>query len=493
MGKLGLRSVEDVSVMRKFSIFFVLLSVIPFVLLVVLFFILYVSGDIKVESDKLFIGFIFGVAFFMVLSFFAIRQTLHNMISVAKKLKEAVDGNNSASVTIKTSGDNEIAQLARSFNEITRKLEQNIKELEKSKRMLQTLLTNVASGVSFADNIDAFLDLIVKTTVGSLNARMGMVLLLQSDDLVVRGSSGVSDIAFSRNSRVGLEHSTLGWVVKEKKPLIVPKLSKIPSQSDSHRGPEIFEPPLVCVPLIYSNAVIGAFLISGRDSDDNFIEDDIVILSNISSQIALAMENSRLNSDAGRTYFETITALAIAVEARDVYSRGHSDRVSKYSVQVAKRLNLEERQIKIIENAGVLHDIGKIGVGDAILLKSGPLTDVERTIMQQHPSIGEGIIIPLHGFSALRDPVRHHHEWLNGEGYPDHLMGDQISIEARILTVSDCFDAMISTRPYRKAMSYEEAKGELNKYKGVRYDPRVVDALCAYFEEEVLSKQKTHI
>ena len=99
--------------------------------------------------------------------------------------------------------------------------------------------------------------------------------------------------------------------------------------------------------------------------------------------------------------------------------------------------------------------------------------------MQQHPLIGEGIIIPLHGFFHLRDPIRHHHEWLDGQGYPDRLAGDQISSEARILAVADSFDAMTTDRPYRKGMTFEQAREELLKYKGIRYDPIVVDSLLS--------------
>ena len=111
-----------------------------------------------------------------------------------------------------------------------------------------------------------------------------------------------------------------------------------------------------------------------------------------------------------------------------------------------------------------------------ILKKQGPLTEFEHKLIEQHPVIGEGIIIPLHTFSALRDPIRHHHEWLNGEGYPDHLKGDEISLEARILAVVDSFDAMTTDRPYRKAMDSQQAKQELLKYKGIHYDEKVVDA-----------------
>lgn len=129
-----------------------------------------------------------------------------------------------------------------------------------------------------------------------------------------------------------------------------------------------------------------------------------------------------------------------------------------------------------------MHDVGKIGISDDILRKPGQLSDYEFEIMRQHPSIGEGIILPLSGFSSLRDPIRHHHEWLNGLGYPDHLKGEEIPMASRILVVADSYDAMTSDRPYRKSLGKEVAKAELLKYKGIRYDPVVVDAFLSLVE-----------
>jgi HD-GYP domain-containing protein (c-di-GMP phosphodiesterase class II) len=147
---------------------------------------------------------------------------------------------------------------------------------------------------------------------------------------------------------------------------------------------------------------------------------------------------------------------------------------------IAKELGLDEEGIKKIKEAAQLHDVGKIGITDEILRKPDVLADSEKEIMRQHPIIGEGIIVPLHGFSHLRGPIRHHHEWLNGEGYPDHLKGDQISLEAKILCVADVFDAITTDRPYRKAMDFATAKQELLKYKDIRYDAKVVDVFIKH-------------
>jgi GAF domain-containing protein len=477
MAKLGLKSVEDVSVMRKFSIFFVLLSATPFILLAVLFFILHFSGEIELNSHLLFWSFLI-VGFFMFISFLAIRSSLSNIKNISQNVKGALEGELPKHLNIKGKGENEIIQIARSFNEVVQRLEGTIKELEKSKSMLQDVLTKVASGVSFTENINAFLDLIMKTTVGALNAKTGLLLFLgeNNKELILRSSYGFPEDYLSKERHFSLEIGALDWVIKQKKPLLVPHLQKHSSMLTEDMDPA-FMPPLICVPLIFQNEAIGVIVISGQGQGDNFKEDDLIILSNISSQMAMAIVNAKLNADAQRTYLETITALALAVEARDVYSRGHSDRVGIYSVKIAQKLGLNEQLIKNLKEAAQLHDVGKIGIADEILRKPGPLNDFEFEIMRQHPAIGEGIIIPLRGFTMLRDPIRHHHEWLNGEGYPDHLKGDQISIITRILTIADAYDAMTSERPYRKALSTDAAKAELAKYKDSRYDPKVVNAL----------------
>jgi len=472
MGKIALKSIEDASVIRKFSVLFTLMSVFPFVILAVLFFI-FEKGGLRINSD-IFFWVVFLVGIFSFIGFVGIRRTLTKLNKLSQNLTGILKGEPPKAIEIKSKGDNEITQIALTFNNMVRKLEDNIKELERSKSIVQDLLTKVASGVSFADNINAFLDLILRTVISALGAKIGLLLLIDNNELIIKSSYGVSDPFYAKDKRIPKDTEVVDWVIKQKKPLLIPRLSKI-STAKTEDINLVFQPPLICVPLIYQNKVTGAVLISNKEKEANFEEDEVIILSNISSQIALAIDNAKLNSDAERTYIETITALALAVEARDVYSRGHSDRVVGYGVKIAQKLGLSQEQIKTVKEAAQLHDVGKIGINDSILLKSYDLNDYEKQIMQQHPIIGEGIIAPLHGFLSLREPVRHHHQWVNGEGYPDHLKGDEISIEARILSVADSFDAMTTDRPYRKGMNFEEAKQELNKYKGIRYDAKVVD------------------
>ena len=477
MAKFSLKSIENASVIRKFSVLFSLMSFFPFMILAGLFVYFKMKGIVRLNLNLIFL-LVFAVGAFALIGFFSMRQSLLKITKVSESTKDILKGNIAGRIDVKTSGDNEVAQIARAFNEMVHKLELNVQELQRSKSALQSVLGKIASGVSSTENIDSFLDLILETTVSALAAKSGLLLISEEgkNELIVKSSFGLAASAYSRNQRIPMEQEVVGWVVKQKKPLLIPRLHKV-TTAKLGDADLIFEPPLICTPLVFQNRIVGAISVSGKEREDNFQEDELLILSNLASQIALAIENEKLNADAQQTYLDTITALALAGEARDPYSRGHSDRVSKYAVMTSKRLGLDEGRIEKIKAAAQLHDVGKIGISDEILKKPGKLSNYEMEIMRQHPVIGEGIIIPLRGFSHLRDPIRHHHEWLNGEGYPDHLKGDEISQEARIMAVADVFDAITTDRPYRKGKDFATAKQELLRYKDTRYDARVIEAL----------------
>lgn len=468
-----LKSIEDAPIVRKFSVIFSLISLLPFVILAFIFFLFSSKGFLQIDYNLFFWSVIVtGVLSFI--GFVIMRKTVLNIMRVSQNAKEILKGDLSKRINIDVRGNNEVTQLARAFNEIVGQLESNIRQLEKSRNTIQEVLFRVASGVSSTENIDTFLSIILETTVNAVDGKTGLLLIVDesNNELVIKNFYGL-DEASVQSKRIPID-GVAAWVIKQKRPLLIPKLQKI---SAVESGSSLFEPPLLCAPLIFQNKILGVIVVSGRKQDANFEENELILLSNLASQIALAIENARLNADNQKTYLETITALALAVEARDIYSRGHSDRVGEYAIKIADKLSLNEQQIKTIKEASQLHDVGKIGIGDDILRKPAVLNDFEQNIMQQHPVIGEGIIIPLKGLAHLRDPIRHHHEWLDGTGYPDHLKAEQISLESRILAVADSFDAMTTDRPYRKGMDFRQAKEDLLTYKNVRYDGKVVDAL----------------
>jgi HD-GYP domain-containing protein (c-di-GMP phosphodiesterase class II) len=175
-------------------------------------------------------------------------------------------------------------------------------------------------------------------------------------------------------------------------------------------------------------------------------------------------------------FTQTIGALAEAVDKRDPFTSKHSQRVRSISVDIGRQMRVSAGELEALEWGGLLHDVGKIGVPDSILLKQGRLTREERITMNAHPVLGAQIIGPVDRLAPELPVIRHHHEWYNGSGYPDRLMGDEIPKLARILHVADAFEAMTADRPYRKALSIEQALAELRKFAGVQFDPEIVDA-----------------
>jgi putative nucleotidyltransferase with HDIG domain len=191
-----------------------------------------------------------------------------------------------------------------------------------------------------------------------------------------------------------------------------------------------------------------------------------------------------------RELFEqTITALAKAVDARDVNTRNHSKRVSDIAEAMCRVMGLAESEIEKIKWAGLLHDVGKIGIRDNILLKEGPLDREERFLMNQHPTIGAEIVAPATQLAPEVPLIRQHHEWFNGSGYPEGIEALDIDLGARILGVADAYEAMTSPRPYRKtALTHEVAIGELRKYSGIQFDPEIVPILIG-LDRETLDRK----
>lgn len=179
----------------------------------------------------------------------------------------------------------------------------------------------------------------------------------------------------------------------------------------------------------------------------------------------------------------TIRALADALDAKCDYTSGHSVRVSRLAVAIGRSLGITNEELKQIEIGGILHDIGKIGVPETILWKPGVLTDDERLIMSQHPVMSAHIIGDLKGMNQARQYVLHHHEFMDGSGYPAHLVGESIPLGARIILVADAYDAMTTDRPYRKSIGHDRALKELRDHAGSQFDPIVVEALVAVVGE----------
>jgi HD-GYP domain-containing protein (c-di-GMP phosphodiesterase class II) len=199
-------------------------------------------------------------------------------------------------------------------------------------------------------------------------------------------------------------------------------------------------------------------------------------LENFVAQLKQAAEENR------ELFLGSIRMLAAAIDEKDPYTRGHSDRVAKYSVHIGRQLALSDEELDRLSIAALLHDVGKIGVDDRVLKKPGALTPEEFEIMRQHPSKGANIMRPVAQLKDMLPGIELHHENVNGKGYPYGLKGDQIPLMARIIGVADTLDAITTNRPYQSASDLTEAVAIIRKLTGTKFDPRIVDALEAVIQ-----------
>lgn len=196
--------------------------------------------------------------------------------------------------------------------------------------------------------------------------------------------------------------------------------------------------------------------------------------------LLLARYTFKLYTDMKKVYFDTINTLSNALDAKDQYTNGHSHRVAEYSEGIAKEMGFHESRVEKVKTAAILHDIGKIGISDIIINKPGKLDFKEFYEIRRHPEIGASILKDISNFKEVADIVRHHHERYDGNGYPDSLTGEDIKIEAAIISVADSFDAMTSDRAYRKALSFKSAIQIITDESGRQFNPVVVDAFLRY-------------
>jgi putative nucleotidyltransferase with HDIG domain len=243
------------------------------------------------------------------------------------------------------------------------------------------------------------------------------------------------------------------------------------------RAAQYATPSFVSVPLVISGEVLGVLNMTDKIGGEDFSEDEFHLMQSLAEKAAIRVENNALYESIYCNLIDTLSSLVTTLEAKDPYTKEHSKRVTEVALAIAEEMGATEDEMESIGFAGMLHDIGKIGVRDSVLLKPGRLTAAEFEVIKMHPAIGEQIVEPLGLIQAERDIIRSHHERMDGTGYPDGLMGDQIPLLARIVAVADAYDAMTSTRPYREALGEEYALEEFERGRGRQHDPAVIDAL----------------
>ncbi len=233
---------------------------------------------------------------------------------------------------------------------------------------------------------------------------------------------------------------------------------------------------VMCVPLRTDREVLGAIYLDNRATAGVFREFDLELASAIARQAGVAIERIRLLQTVEETFMGTVSSLVASIEAKDRYTRGHSERVASLAIQIAQELGLEGEDLRTLYLGAILHDVGKIGIDGHILKKAEKLTPEEYDIIKTHPTIGGAILAGVPNVERIRWIVEHHHERWDGTGFPDGIAAEEIDLPTRILSLADAYDAMTSSRPYRPAMKVEHALDELRRTSGRFFDPKVVEA-----------------
>lgn len=271
-----------------------------------------------------------------------------------------------------------------------------------------------------------------------------------------------------------------GWVAEKKSPVLIKDAQNDPRlyrQADKSSG--FTTRNMLCLPITIRNNTIGVLQAINK-KESSFSKIDAKLLSALSNQIAVALENARLYDDLRDSLHSTVYVLAHSIEKRDPHAGGHAKRVARYCMAIGKELGLSKAELVNLKLAAVLHDVGMIGTPDELLQKRERLTQFDQSQIMKHVRIGEELVKQIKQLRNIAPAIKYHHEYYNGDGFYK-LRGEGIPLFARIIAVADAFDAMTSKRPYRVFMGSRKALAELREQAGGQFDPKIVDAFikCA--------------
>jgi HD-GYP domain-containing protein (c-di-GMP phosphodiesterase class II) len=377
--------------------------------------------------------------------------------------------------------------MVQSFTPYITMVIKNAQHFIENKRRIHRLehLTELTRYVNSTLNLETILETILKVSTDTLNAEAGSILLLDEDkdELVFEAATGEKKEKLN-GIRVPIGEGIAGWVAREAKPVLIPDAQKDPRFfKKADQKTEFKTRSIIAVPLKTKDKLIGVAEVLNKKGNEFFNIEDLDLFEALANQAAVAIENARLYTSMKELFRNTVGALAEAIETKDVYTRGHSERVTEYSDLIAKELGFSEEEIESLNLAGLLHDIGKIGVDERILRKPSKLTDAEFEEIKKHPEYAANIIKNIPQLKGIIAVVRHHHERYDGNGYPDGLKGGNIPYNARIISIADTFDAMSSKRPYRDPLPFGVCVEEIIKCSGTQFDPDIVPAAIRAFRK----------
>lgn len=291
-----------------------------------------------------------------------------------------------------------------------------------------------------------------------------------------RYAAGLGAQVLQKLGFVAFDQTSATEILRTGMPEYVPNLKELPDLLLTEK--KLLEDGFLShirMPITVKGEITGILTV-GAKRPSAFTADDLSTLEKLASQISVAMENARLITDLQGLFIATVESLSAAIDAKSPWTAGHSARVTKYALDIGKEIGFSEKDLKDLQLAGLLHDVGKIGTYEGILDKPGKLTDEELKIMRQHPGKGAEILAPIKQLNDIIPAIKYHHEYYDGKGYPEGLAGDAIPLFARILSVADTVDAMNADRPYRKGKPMDAIVAELKRCSGTQFDTKVVEA-----------------
>ncbi len=358
--------------------------------------------------------------------------------------------------------------------------EKEKKTLEESlKRKIKELsaLYEVGKSVTSTLHLDKVLKLITRKAAKIMDASSCSLRLLDDSRgaLVLKCVYGLNSIRFYKiKNSLKVGESIAGRVVESGRPCIINDLLKEKRYKYPHLVKQRGLRSLLTVPLIQRNRIIGVLSIYNKKVSKYNVE-DVRLLSMFADQAAIAIENARLYEQAETAYLNTIKTLSNIIDAKDNHTYGHSERVMGHCMDMSDELRLPEHDREVLRYASLLHDIGKIGIDIGILRKPSKLNSEEWKVMVMHPVLGAGIVEQIGFLNELAPIILRHHERYDGKGYPGKLTMQKIPLGARILSVADAYESMVSDRPYRKALSLRKARQEIQTGSGSQFDPKIVN------------------
>lgn len=371
--------------------------------------------------------------------------------------------------------------------EISRDITEMLRIRDQAESRLNTLTTlfQVSNALSSSMDLSSIIDNFTESALNALKASAVSLMMFddETNNLVIRSVSGeTSGWLLGLGKTVDVSTYSLNGLVSGVGPFCTTKADQISPETAPLAPPG--SQSILVGRLSTRGKLLGLIVVSSLKRGAFYEAGSMELFVDITNQAAVAIDNAEMYKRLESTFWSTIRSLAEAIDAKDSYTRGHSDRVADYAEALARRLDLEEEMLNAVRCAGYLHDTGKIGIPDAILLKPGKLTNDEYSQIMNHPILSHKIIEPVNFPYDVKPLVRHHHERIDGSGYPDGLVGDEIPLGARIIGVADAYEAMTSDRPYRKALSRTTAMEELKRCAGTQFDVELVDTFIEVLTED---------